>query len=97
MRHILYYYHVKRAQGDQFIFVHAHYTRTSIKSVLNWYPKVLAQNVIKIFFRYIEAEKQFLLINLKSKQMIGVVQELNRHSRLEETIQGKPGLESDQN
>ena len=25
----------------------------------------------------------------KSKQMISVVQELNRHSRLEETIQGK--------
>ena len=44
---------------------------------------------IKLYFRYIEAEKQFLLINLKSKQMISVVQELNRHSRLEETIQGK--------
>ena len=42
-----------------------------------------------LIFRYIEAEKQFLLINLKSKQMISVVQELNRHSRLEETIQGK--------
>lgn len=42
-----------------------------------------------VLFRYIEAEKQFLLINLKSKQMISVVQELNRHSRLEETIQGK--------
>ena len=53
---------------------------------------ILLQSSLKLIipiFRYIEAEKQFLLINLKSKQMISVVQELNRHSRLEETIQGK--------
>ena len=59
--------------------------------VINFLKRKL-NKLKKIFlkiYRYIEAEKQFLLINLRSKQAMRINKDLEKVSRLEETIEGK--------